>query len=61
MRIFIGMNVASAAAMVTMITAMYFFPFAQKAAGEEFQLSLGYTGNAYQETTNSDIKPRSVS
>jgi ABC-type phosphate/phosphonate transport system substrate-binding protein len=49
-------NNVSATAIATLIAAMCVFTSVQKAAGEEFHLSLGYTGNAYQETTNSDIK-----
>jgi ABC-type phosphate/phosphonate transport system substrate-binding protein len=56
MRIFNGRNVASTMTMISFITVMCIFATLKTAAGEESRLSLGYTGNAYQETTNQDVK-----
>ncbi len=51
-----GKNTVSPPVIAALIAVLCFFPSVQKAAGEEFHLSLGYTGNTYQETTNKDIK-----
>ena len=56
MRIFNVRNSLSTAALVSMIIATCMFPALESAAAETFHLTLGYTGTAYQETTNQDIK-----
>ncbi|RQW87379.1 MAG: hypothetical protein EHM79_07920 [Geobacter sp.] len=56
MRIFNGGNMVSTAVMASLITVISILPVQRANAGEDFHLSLGYTGNAYQDTTNQDIK-----
>ena len=56
MRIFHVKKLLSTAALVSIIIALCIFPAVETAAAETFRLSLGYTGTAYQETTNQDIK-----
>ncbi|MRR06457.1 MAG: hypothetical protein EG828_05860 [Deltaproteobacteria bacterium] len=50
-----GKNTVTSLAMAALIAAICYFPSAGKAYGQDFRLSLGYTGSAYQETTNKDI------
>jgi len=46
----------SAQAILLVLAIIWLFRAVPLSADETFHLSLGYTGNAYQETTNQDIK-----